>query len=125
MVTPVPADLAIEKLRGFIADHGAEIIHVTENQVSMKVTATCSSGGRRRVDQRIDLNAQLTLSESIVERCPDDSRPTVSNTTIYITLRPIRNRDRRSNELSVCVDQVIASLRSYLMGEIVPLQSDK
>ena len=34
IVTPVPIDLAIEKLRGFIADHNAEIISVNENQVS-------------------------------------------------------------------------------------------
>ncbi len=125
IVTPVPVDLAIEKLRGFIADHNAEIINVSENQVSLKVNAICSAGGRRRVDQQIALRAQLTLSESFVpgkipvDGTAEDAGPGFVKSNVHINLQPIRNRDRRSRELAVCVDQVVASLRSYLMGEIV------
>lgn len=120
IVTPVPVDLAIEKLRGFIADHGAEIIVVKENQVSIKVNATYSSGGRRRVDQRMAIQAQLTLSESAQSRGgginPGKKSPSLTN--VHVNLRPIRNRDRRGREVSACYSQVISSLRSYLMGEL-------
>ncbi len=115
--TPVPADLAIEKLRGFIADHHAEVINVSENQVSLKIMGKCTVGGRRRVDHQIALHIQLTLSE--YQSVREDSRPDVSKTKVDINVRPIRNRDRRRRELKICVDQTIASLRSYLMGEIV------
>ena len=117
ILTPVPADLAIEKLRGFIADHQAEVISVSENQVSLKLVARCTVGGRRRIDHQIALHIQLTLNEQHVVR--RDSRPDVSKTLVDIDMRPIRNRDRRRRELKLCVDQVITSLRSYLMGEVV------
>ncbi len=118
IVTPVPVDLAIEKLRGFIADHNAEIINVTENQVSLKVNAIYSSGGRRRVDQQIALRAQLTLSESLAT--VQGTTGSVIQSNVHINLQPIRNRDRRNRDLAACMDQVVASFRSYLMGEIVP-----
>lgn len=114
VVTPVPVDLAIEKLRGFIADHNAEIISVEENQVTMKVKAVCSRGGRRRVDQQIALHAQLTLSELHGE----EKSHGPCQTNVHINLKPIRNRDRRGPELSGCFTQLVMSLRSYLMGEL-------
>ncbi len=119
ILTPVPAAIVIEKLRGFIADHDAEVIHVTENQVSLKVNSVCSTGGRRRVDHQIVLNAQLTLSE---QKNGDPSLPATRNwasTKVHVVVRPIRNRDRRNRALNPCVVQLVSSLRSYLMGEIV------
>lgn len=120
IVTPVPVDLAIEKLRGFIADHAAEIITVKENQVSIKVNATYSSGGRRRVDHRMAIKVQLTLSESVGNRDGGTSsaRSLPSLTNVHITLSPIRNRDRRGRDVVACYNQVVSGLRSYLMGEI-------
>jgi hypothetical protein len=120
IVTPVPVDLAIEKLRGFIADHAAEIITVKENQVSIKVNATYSSGGRRRVDHRMTIKAQLTLSETAGNRDGGTSgtRNVPSLTNVHVTLNPIRNRDRRGRDVAACYDQVVNGLRSYLMGEI-------
>lgn len=115
IVTPVPADLAIEKLRGFIADHDADIINVRENHVSLRINALCGRGGRRRVDQRIALKADLTLSEV---KSPAENPGGCRRTNVHLQLQPVRNRDRREAELSECFRQVIASLRSYLMGEV-------
>tara|TARA_R110002049_G_scaffold2750_2_gene21652 strand:- start:508752 stop:510977 length:2226 start_codon:yes stop_codon:yes gene_type:complete len=117
IVTPVPIDLAIEKLRGFIADHGAEIVHVTESQLSLKVNGQCTTGGRRRVDHQIALAVMLTLSETIAEG--DQKRKSPCQTKVHVHVTPIRNRDRRNRELKTCVDQLVVSLRSYLMGKIV------
>ena len=121
IVTPVPVDLAIEKLRGFIADHGAEIIVVKENQVSIKVNATYTSGGRRRVDQRMAIQAQLTLSETPDTRSPQygTGRKSPSLTNVHVNLCPLRNRDRRGRDVKECYSQVVNSLRSYLMGEVM------
>ncbi len=119
IVMPVPVDLAIEKLRGFIADHNAEIINVSENQLTLKVNAICSSGGRRRVDQHIALRAQLTLSETKNSIRGTGTGIGYVSTNAHIALQPIRSRDRRNRELAVCIAQVVASLKSYLMGEVV------
>ena len=119
ILTPVPIDLAIEKLRGFIADHGAEIVQVTESQLSLKVNGSCTTGGRRRVDHRIALNVLLTLSESVTEVDRDQSAHIPSQTKVHVHVTPVRNRNRRSRELKTCIDQLVLSLRSYLMGKII------
>ena len=53
------------------------------------------------------------------DRQAGDPRPDVSKTRVDIDIRPIRNRDRRRRELKLCIDQMVTSLRSYLMGEVV------
>ena len=119
IVTPVHANMAIEKLKGFIADHDAEIISVNESQVSLKINALCPTGGRRRADQRISMTVQLTLSEAR----PDELgalRHGGAFTKVHSILAPLRSRDRRKREYQGCVDQLICSLKSYLMGEILP-----
>ena len=118
MITPVPIDLAIEKLRGFIADHDAEIINVDENHVSMKLNAICTRW-------------RSTPAASTITRDPgpaDPQRGTQTGSTAVIApskrmftsqLQPIRNRDRRNQRARQPVlPRVISSLRSYLMGEI-------
>ena len=117
ILTPVPADLAIEKLRGFIADHGAEIISVNESQVSIKVNALHQGHGRRTVDQHIGLKVNLTLSERLGETRLGVSALTKTN--VHVEIEPIRSRNRRNRHLNTCVRRVVASLRSYLMGEIL------
>ena len=115
-MTRVPIDLAIEKLRGFIADHQAEIIRVEENHVSLRLTAVSQQAGRRRADQQISLRVEMTLSEANVENATAN---TPSTTNVHISLQPIRNRDRRNAGLKACYEQVQESLKSYLMGEIL------
>ncbi|TWT83247.1 putative diguanylate cyclase YdaM [Planctomycetes bacterium CA13] len=119
ILTPVPVDLAIEKLRGFIADHDAKVIRVNENQVSLKVNAVCTTGGRRRIDHHITLDAQLTLSEQKKFDQAGTPNRKWQGTKVHAVVRPIRNRDRRSRALNPCITQLIASLKSYIMGEII------
>ncbi|OYP32312.1 hypothetical protein CGZ80_19795 [Rhodopirellula sp. MGV] len=69
ILMPVPVDLAIEKLRGFVSDHQAEIVNVAENQLSLKVTSRPAPGGRRRMDHKITFHVVLTLSGAQQERC--------------------------------------------------------
>lgn len=121
ILTPVPIDLTIEKLRGFIADHRAEIIEVAENQLSLKVTSGSSPGGRRRVDHKISFHATLTLSEVQQDEIPADRPHLRGATKVHLELKPIRNRDRRRREMKESVKLMIASFRSYLMGELLEI----
>ena len=122
IVTPVPASLTIEKLRGFIADHDSEILSVNESQVTLKVNALCShAGGRRRSDVQISFKVELTLSEAREDEIPASRYENC--TKVHVALDPIRKRDRRNSDFKGCVQRVVASLRSYLMGEIIRPQS--
>lgn len=123
LLTPVPADLAIEKLRGFIADHNAEIVSVSDSKIIVRLNVLFSLGGRRKVDHRIAFEMSMQLSEE----CQPMANPAAkrTQTVVDVHLRPIRSRDRRIRELSACVNQVIASLRSYLMGVVVAPVKDR
>ena len=92
---------------------------MTENQVALKVNASYLVGGRRRVDQHFALRAELTLSESKHAISGTGTGSGFVHTNVHVNLQPIRNRDRRGRELSASIGQVVASLKSYLMGEIV------
>ena len=119
ILTPVPVDLVIEKLRGFIADHHAEIVNVAENQLSLKVVSGSSPGGRRRIDHKISFHAVLTLSEAQKDELLTENATPGCSTKVHLELKPIRNRDRRRRELQDAIHQLVASFRCYLMGEII------
>jgi diguanylate cyclase (GGDEF)-like protein len=119
ILTPVPIDLAIEKLRGFIADHHAEILHVNENQLSLKVYSGSIPGGRRRVDHRFCFDAKLTLSEAQKDELPTEKSMPGGSTKVHLELTPIRNRDRRRREIRLAARQLVSSFRCYLMGELI------
>ncbi|MEM9644274.1 MAG: diguanylate cyclase [Planctomycetota bacterium] len=128
IVTGVPLELAVEKLRGFIADHEADILKVTEDQLDLRVTAVCRTGGRRAFDQHVALSVKLTLAERTSDSQTAGSQPAggagrFRKTCVHARIEPVRNRDRRLGELNTCIEQVVSSLNSYLMGELQSIGS--
>ncbi|WP_164103445.1 diguanylate cyclase [Candidatus Laterigemmans baculatus] len=117
--SPVPVEIAIEKLRGFLADHRAEITRVGSDHVEARLSVDFKTGGRRRADQRIGFDLRMTLEEAKTQH-DFASRHSITGTQtiVRVQLRPIRSRDRRRGELKDCSAQLIASLRAYLMGQI-------
>lgn len=119
ILTPVPIELAVEKLRGFIADHNAEILSVNESQLSLRVQAGVTRSGRRMSDRQIAMQVDLTLSEQLSGKPGQSAYRRSRQTKVHANLTPIRPRDRRRRELKHSTSQVVASLRSYLMGSLV------
>jgi diguanylate cyclase (GGDEF)-like protein/PAS domain S-box-containing protein len=117
--TPVSIDLTIEKLRGFVADHQAEIINVAENQLSLKVMSMVTLGGRRRADQKVSFHVVVTLSQPQRDEMPSANVDPGCSTKVHLEIKPVRNRDRRRRELDAALQQVVSSFRCYLMGEVI------
>ena len=63
------------------------------------------------------LNTLIRLSESRRKRGVDGT--SVTQTRVNITVTPVRGRDRRSASFAPCVKQVVNSLKSYLMADLV------
>ncbi len=118
IVTPVPANFAIEKLRGFIADHKAEIVSVSEGNLHLRVNVFFGANGRRSIDSQIGFNVRLKLSESAHQMGQENRKATQIRTLVKVELSPIRSRDRRRQEVASCANQIVLSLKSYLMGRI-------
>lgn len=119
LVTPVPADMTIEKLRGFIADHHADIIDVAESQVTLAVQASKYSGGRRKVDQRINFQIRMTLSEAHLDEVKGLGGGRCEYTKVHVELGPKRGRDRRKRDYKLAANYLLASIKCYLMADTI------
>ncbi len=118
IITPVPVNFAIEKLRGFIADHKAEIVSVSEGNLQIRQNVYFGPSGRRSVDSQISFSVRLMLTEKAFATGPDNRRVNQVQTLVKVEMMPTRSRDRRRQEVTSCAQQIIMSLKSYLMGRI-------
>jgi len=118
LVTPVPLNVAVEKLRGFVADHHATIDGVNGNQVLLRLKGDKLSLLRRAADRPVAFLVELTFAEEQVHlemgsglRSADQLR-----TRVRVTIRPRKQRDRRHRGLHAHARQLLTSVRSYLMA---------
>ncbi len=109
LATPVPPAVAVQKLRGFVADHRVKVLGVHENRAELLVD---SSGGflRRWSDRRNSLVVELSFFQ-----CPQD-HGTASSTQVKVQILQRRLRNRRRQELQERARQVLAALKAYLMA---------
>ena len=47
LVSAVPIEVAVQKLRGFIADQEAKIVKTNENELQLAITDSVTGGSRR------------------------------------------------------------------------------
>lgn len=117
LVTPVPVAMAVEKLRGFVADHCAKIASISGNRVRLEIDDRAGQA-RRRGDRSVTFSVQLEFGEeAYASPQPDGStRKAGSRTRIHVTLTPRKHRDRRRTDTADRAREVLASFRSYLMA---------
>jgi len=117
--SPVPLDLVVEKLRGFITDQGGEILRLQGNSIEIRLSRRFSSPGRRYSDRRLDFLAKLQLDEVPIQvRVASGRYVQRTQTLIQVTLSPLRQRERRTSEMKHAAEEIVASLRSYLMADL-------
>lgn len=119
LVTPVPIKVAIEKLRGFVADHQAKIVSIEGNHVTLEIDDTVQLT-RRRSDRPMTFAVELCFEEEQLERTNSagTAARTISRTKIHVAITPRKNRDRRRNDVADRAREVLASFRSYLMATV-------
>lgn len=121
VVTPVPIKIAIEKLRGFVADHQAKVVAIDGNRLQLEIEQKPASGLRRFTDRSVAFVIDLSFEEEQMRREPigDSSQscglPT-TRTRIHISVSPRRNRDRRHRDVMAYAKEVLKSFRSYLIA---------
>ena len=118
LVTPVPLWMTVEKLRGFVADHGAKIVKVDGNFVQLLVEGYSSSQMRRATDRPTVFRVEVRLDEEqTVAKDDCDAGPSGwARTRIRVTVAPEKNRERRREEVAHRAKEVLVSFRSYLMA---------
>lgn len=109
--TDVPPNVALEKLRGFIADHQARVIRVERNRMDIEIEDRRPRRERRRSDRPACFALEVILDE---ERPRDASQGTV-RTRLQVHATLSRYRDRRRRDLAERLHDLLESFRSYMM----------
>jgi diguanylate cyclase (GGDEF)-like protein/PAS domain S-box-containing protein len=117
MGTLVPLQVAIEKLRGFVMDHFAEITSIDGESIHLKIEGQKTPLLRRSSDRAVPFLIEIRLTEE-----GQDTKSVTGvagrqvRTRIYAAIKPKRSRDRRHNETHERAKLVMASIKSYLMA---------
>lgn len=117
LATPVPIKVAIEKLRGFVADHRATIVSIDSNSVTLEIDDGVRPM-RRRSDRSMTFSVQLRFEEEQFDRSTGSGPRCFLRTRIHVAITPRRSRDRRRADVEARAREVLASVRSYLMATV-------
>ncbi len=115
VVTVVPIKVAAEKMRGFVADHKAQILEIRDNTVTFKIDEENSAYNKRWSDRPVPFVMELTFDEEGDAGQQQQSGAHV-RTIISVVIRPRRQRDRRRRDMIERSKQLLVSLKSYLMA---------
>jgi diguanylate cyclase (GGDEF)-like protein len=118
LLSSVPIEVAVQKLRGFIADQDAKIIKTNDNELQLLVTDNSAISNRRATDRPIAFLIQLKLSQSRSEKANTHgfAAGTYIETRVEVVISPRRDRDRRREATVQKARRLLGSLKSYLMA---------
>jgi len=119
LITPVPVKIAVEKLRGFVADHEARIVSVEENNVRLEIRDGPDGWMRRRHDRPVTFCLEIRLQEELLHKSgaePGREQDAATWTRIHVAVSPLKTRDRRRSDVTDRAREVLVSFRSYLMA---------
>jgi diguanylate cyclase (GGDEF)-like protein/PAS domain S-box-containing protein len=118
LITMVPIEVAVQKLRGFIADQNAKIVKTNENELQLVVTDSQTGTQRRATDRPITFQIHLKLSQQRLERSNSQgfAAGAYAETHVQVIIHPRRDRDRRREATMDKARRLLGSLKSYLMA---------
>jgi len=125
LATPVPVSVAIEKLRGFVADHRAKIVRISGSSIQLLVDDDPSEPTRRASDRPITFSVRLRFSEEQVRRADSStgSPVVVAQTRIHVAIRAHKNRDRRRADVLDRARRILLGFRCYLIADEITAES--
>jgi diguanylate cyclase (GGDEF)-like protein len=117
LITPVPQYLAIEKLRGFLGDHKAEILSTDEKRVTVRVDCRNIPGLVRDGERPSMLVVHVDLQE--VQLPHERKEKLQAATMLGIEIRAGKMRDRRSRTQLDQAERLRSVLQSYLVAQVI------
>ncbi len=116
LTSSVPLVLVMEKLRGFVADHFAQIQSIDERSMVLRIGGEDSSLLRRSTDRAIPFLIEIDLEE--YRASADVLGPgRMIRTLLNVKISPQRGRDRRRRDVLDKAQRLLASLKSYLVAQ--------
>lgn len=109
LATPMPLNIVVEKLRGFVADQHAAIDSITEDRLVLRLEAQ-PDAARRDGDRAVTFLIEAGFTEA------QDERGAGVSTRIHVVIRPQKGRDRRRRDALERAGRLLQSLKSYLVA---------
>jgi diguanylate cyclase (GGDEF)-like protein/PAS domain S-box-containing protein len=113
--TSVPFNVVVEKMRGFVADHHAQIDTITETSLVLKIDGIVPAMMRRSGDRSVPFLIEMQFEES--QQLAARGQGKTVRTLVHVTIRPQRGRDRRRRDVLERAQRLLASLKSYLVAQ--------
>ena len=122
LITLVPLDIAVQKLRGFVSDHDARIVNTSDSGLSMELTDRQASVKGRKGDRPVSFSIELEFDQQHVERTNAQGMAAgmYVETRVQVVIRPRRERDRHHDATIGKARRLLGSLKSYLMASEDP-----
>jgi diguanylate cyclase (GGDEF)-like protein/PAS domain S-box-containing protein len=125
LITPVPLSVTVEKLRGFVADHDAQVVFANSEHVVLKLQQKGDHSGRRGSDGEVTFQIELSFAETQVPSA-NKRGDTSLRTAFHAVVRPLYLFDRRSRKVQKRAEQMLFSIKSYLLANefngVVPVE---
>jgi len=117
LISAVPIKIAVEKLRGFVADHQAKIAKIDGNNLRLEISDAQDSWNRRRSDRPVSFFLDVRFEEEQLQKEDGDpAKDVIIRTRIQVGVTPCKTRDRRRSDIEHRAREVLVSFRSYLMA---------
>jgi diguanylate cyclase (GGDEF)-like protein/PAS domain S-box-containing protein len=116
LVTGVPLKVTVEKLRGFVSDHHAQLGKINDNRVGLTIDSHFIPLVRRSTDRAVPFQVDLHFEEKTLA-VEGRGNQAALRTLIHVCIRPKRQRDRRQREAVERARQILISLKSYLIAQ--------
>jgi diguanylate cyclase (GGDEF)-like protein/PAS domain S-box-containing protein len=118
IITAVPTDIVIEKLRGFMSDYQAEFVKTSGDHIELKLSVAYATAGRRLRPSRLTFHVQLQLVESTHQIGVGNRVTTQNRTAVRVSMSAEAGNGRREEDVTACARKVLIGLNSYLIGQI-------
>ena len=116
LVTAVPLNIAVEKLRGFVVDHDAEVLSINGNRLELQIDVGRKTPARRRSDRPVPFLLELTLAEQRRGNATVVGQSRRSHTQVNVVIRLKRSRDQKVASVERQATSILEALKSYLMA---------
>jgi diguanylate cyclase (GGDEF)-like protein len=107
LTTNVPINIMAQKLRGFVADHDANVLRLDEDGIVLEITDESTVFQRRKNDRGTPFEMHVSFV---------NNKNNEGQVLLCVAVRPTRSRDRRNNPVQAARN-LISSLKSYLVAQ--------
>ena len=103
LVTAVPLNIAVEKLRGFVLDHHAEIVGIKNDRIDLRIEASQGQPNRRHSDRPVPFLVELRFSEQrmTLRTADGEAAGRILKTRVQVSIPPdadARSPQRRDHD---------------------------